>query len=192
MSRSLSRERSGSSFFWGFSGEASLTSFTDSTFFTSTTVSLQVKKDKTKFKFLMSRFLWTINHKAYFQVFNKPCSILDNWFRCGSPWYFRLYHLLQWFGGQLHQWRWWTSCSWTEFTPGRVWQAAFSFSLCRGPSPWWWWPCLSSGNKRNNCLKVLLENSFIYKCFLLTFWGFWTGPSLSCLFPSCFHQPFLV
>lgn len=44
MSRSLSRERSGSSFFWGFSGEASLTSFTDSTFFTSTTVSLQVKE----------------------------------------------------------------------------------------------------------------------------------------------------
>lgn len=44
MSRSLSRERSGSSFFWGFSGEASLTSFTDSTFFTSTTVSLQGKE----------------------------------------------------------------------------------------------------------------------------------------------------
>lgn len=145
MSRSLSRERSGSSFFWGFSGEASLTSFTDSTFFTSTTVSLMGKRNT--FKFFLSWYSWTINHLAYFQVFNKPRSGLDNWFRCGSPWYFWLHHLLQWFGGQLHQWWWWASCSWTEFTSGRVRQAAFSFTFSRRPSPWGWWPCLSSEHK---------------------------------------------
>lgn len=29
-----------------------------------------------------------------------------------------------------------------------------------------------------------------FKCRLFTFLGSWTGPSLSCPFPSCFHQPF--
>lgn len=29
-----------------------------------------------------------------------------------------------------------------------------------------------------------------FNCSLFTFLGSWTGPSLSCPFPSCFHQPF--